>query len=169
MAIENSGLQNKYQEVLGNATIYITKKTVQFGQEVYQFHNITGFGVSELARVLLPIQLILGLFLFGLFAANFPDSSARTFGIFMVIVSIVCLIYNQTQPRKYGLLIHLNSGGLKFFSTTDKQGLKQVVATLYEYMDTDKDLGTYVVNFVQGNVTGNFIGGNARENNVNFQ
>jgi hypothetical protein len=36
-------------------------------------------------------------------------------------------------------------------------------------MDSDKDLGTYVVNIVEGSVTGNFIGGNAHENNVNFR
>jgi hypothetical protein len=67
------------------------------------------------------------------------------------------------------LAIYFNSGRSRFFSTRDKEGLKAVVATLYKYMDSDKDLGTYVVNIVEGSVTGNFIGGNAHENNVNFR
>jgi hypothetical protein len=169
MSNKNVGLSSKYEEVVGSSTIYITNKTVQFGEEVYQFHNMTGFGVSEIPRILLPIKLILGLFLLGLFAANFPDDAARSFGIFLIVISLVCLVYNQVQPRKYGLAIYFNSGRSRFFSTRDKEGLKAVVATLYKYMDSDKDLGTYVVNIVEGSVTGNFIGGNAHENNVNFR
>lgn len=152
---------DKYTEILNGGRICITKKSVQFGSSVYQFHNVTGFAVSKLQKNTLPMQFILALFIIGLFMANSPVG--REIGIIIVLGAIGGILYNISQPDRYGFGLYLNSGHEKIFTTTDVQGVKEVVETLYKYIESDQELSAYVVNIVEGNVTGNFIGGNARD------
>jgi hypothetical protein len=161
--------QTKYTEIIDKpATIYITKKTVQFDREVYQFSNITGFAVTKRkAENLIPISWLLVLFVLGLMMASIPNNN--WVGIIMVILALLGIFSNFSQPQRYGLGLYLNSGHERIFITSDIKGLKGVVAVLYEYMDSDEEKRAYVVNIVAGNVTGNFIGGDARNNNLNFQ
>lgn len=168
MAAKNNLLpDDKYTEIVKGATIYITKKTVQFGSDVYQFHNVTGFGISRIKTGnIFPITWILVLFVLGLIIGNVTGNSS--IGIIMVTLAIGGILSNVAQPKRYGLGIYLNSGHEKIFITNDVLGLKKIVAILYEYMDNKEKLGTYVVNIVEGNVTGNFIGGDAHKNNLNF-
>jgi hypothetical protein len=151
-----------------NEAIQITKKTVSFGQDVYQFRNIVGFseGEIELGNII-PIPLILSGFLFGLFLANFMTD--RTYGVAIAVISILGMIINIAQSRKYGLLLTLNSGDKHLFVTTDGRGLARVVGKLREFMETDSD-GKYVVTVndnsitVHGSLTGVAASGNKETN-----
>lgn len=169
MANNNLLPQTKYTEIIDKpATIYITRKTVQFDKEVYQFVNITGFAVTKRkAENTIPILWLLLLLILGSIMASIPNNN--WVGIIMVLFSLLGVFSNFSQPQRYGLGLYLNSGHERIFITSDIQGLKEVVATLYEYMDSGDDKRAYVVNIVEGNVTGNFVGGDARRNNLNFQ
>jgi hypothetical protein len=169
MANNNLSPQTQYTEIINKpATIYITRKSVQFGQEVYQFINITGFAVTKRkAQNTIPISWLLVLFVLGLIVGSIPNSV--WVGTTMVIIALLGIFSNVSQPQRYGLGLYLNSGHERIFITSDLKGLKAVVANLYEYMDSDDKKEAYVVNIVEGNVTGNFVGGDARHGNLNFQ
>lgn len=156
-----------------NTQIKITKKTVRFGSEVYQFRNVTGFGLSPVKNEnLFPIQFILGLFVVGLFCANIPEW--RLWGIIFVLAAIGGFYANTAQPKKYGLKLYLNSGSPSpVFITSDMEGLGNVVSELYQFMESNAE-GTYIINAedrsiqiagsVGGSVTAGDIGGSSSSN-----
>ncbi|WP_414586994.1 DUF6232 family protein [Scytonema sp. PCC 10023] len=118
--------------------IEITKKTVRFGSNIYQFRNITGFGLAEAKNGnVVPIKLILIGFAVGLFLANIPDF--RFWGIFIALAAIVGIIVNSSQPKRYGLQLELNSGRKRVFITRDLEGVKKVVSVLYNFMESDQE------------------------------
>ncbi len=157
---------DKYTEILEGGTIRLTAKTVQFGSNVFQFHNVTGFGIAKVDTIKIPLTSLLILFIIGLFIANLPNISV--FGLLIILGAIAGVISNFTQPQRYGLGLYLNSGHMKVFVTTDVRGLKVVVDDLCNYMENNK-LGGYVVNIVGGNVTGNYIGGDASDSGLSYR
>jgi hypothetical protein len=160
MMAANNILPQEQDKPIRNATIEITKRTVKFGSDVYQFRNVTGFGISPVKTAnLVPLQFILVMFVLGLLLANVPDF--RMWGIILVLLAIAGFIANNSQPKSYGLKLYLNSGSPSpVFITTDMQGLGEVVSDLYKIMETNEER-TYRINIVEGNVEGNFIGGDA--------
>ncbi|MBD1921292.1 hypothetical protein H6F77_09330 [Microcoleus sp. FACHB-831] len=161
----NNILQNNTDPIKRNESIYITKKTVRFGSDVYQFRNVTGFGVAEFKPAnIIPIKFILIIFVIGLIFGNIPDT--RSWGITIVLFSLFGIILNTFQPNQYGLKLYLNSGGGPIFLTRDMEGLKKVVQNLYKFMDSDKE-GSYIVNVqdssirIDGSVGGSVIKGDA--------
>jgi hypothetical protein len=161
----NNILQDNTAPIKKNETIYITKKTVKILSDVYQFRNVTGFGVAEFKPAnLVSIKFILILFVIGLILGNIPDT--RIWGITIVSLALFGIILNVFQEKEYGLKLYLNSGGGPIFFTKDKEGLKQVVQKLYEFMQSDKE-GSYVVNVqdssirIEGSVGGSVIKGDA--------
>lgn len=169
MAQNNLLSPNSQIDLINNATIYINKNTVQFGREVYQFHNITGFGVTPIKNTNTPWILIIGLFMFGILLFAFPSSEVRVAGFVSIAIGVVGLMNNLREPINYGFGLYLNSGQQKIFVTPNKDNLNKIVQELYDYMNDDNKNGTYVVNIVRGNVHGNYIGGNGQENNMNFK
>lgn len=91
-------------------------------------------------------------------------------GIILVLVAIGGFYANTSQPKKYGLKLYLNSGSPSpVFITSDMPGLEKVVSVLYEFMESNAE-GTYVIHAqdrsirIEGNVGGNFIGGDSQGN-----
>ncbi|MEG4577382.1 DUF6232 family protein [Microcoleus sp. N3A4] len=167
MAANNISPQNTDRPIWDDTQIYITKNTVKFGSEIYQFRNVTGFGISRVKTYKLPFQWILGFFVIGLVVANYFKNEMRAAGIIIAVVAIICLILNSFWPEKYGLKLYLNSGSpLPIFVTTDMKGLEKVVYVLYKFMESNAE-GSYVVYSsdrsirIEGNFEGNFIGGDA--------
>ncbi|MEG4996219.1 hypothetical protein [Microcoleus sp. B4-D4] len=168
----NISPQNTDRPIWDDTQIYITKNTVKFGSEIYQFRNVTGFGISPVKTEKFPIQWILGLFVIGLVVASyFNKPELRAGGIIMAIVAIIQLILNTFMPEKYGLKLYLNSGSpLPIFVTTDMKGLEKVVYVLYNFMESNAE-GSYVVyssdrsirieGSVGGSVTAGDIGGSS--------
>jgi hypothetical protein len=162
----NNILPQDTDKPIRNTTIEITNRTVRFGSDVYQFRNVTGFGLAPVKNEnLFPIQFILGVFVIGLFCANIPD--LRMWGIILVLVAIGGFYANTLQPKKYGLKLYLNSGSPSpVFITSDMSGLENVVSVLYKFMESNEE-GTYIIHAqdrsirIEGNFEGNFIGGDA--------
>ena len=167
----NNILPQEIDKPIRNTAIEITNRTVRFGSEVYQFRNVTGFGVAPVrTENLFPIQFILGLFVIGLFLANIPDW--RMWGIILVLVAIGGFYANTSQPKKYGLKLYLNSGSPSpVFITSDMPGLEKVVSVLYKFMESNEE-GTYIIDAqdrsisirIEGSVGGSVTAGNIEGN-----
>lgn len=172
----NDILPQDTDKPLRNIKIEITKRTVRFGSEIYQFRNVTGFGISSVTtdvntKNIFAMQFILGLFVIGIFLANFPDW--RRWGVTLISISIGGLYANTSQPKEYGLKLYLNSGyPSPVFITRDIRGLKEVVSTLYNFMENNEE-ATYIIYAedrsmrienryiqIEGSVGGSVIAGN---------
>ena len=152
-----------------NKEIRITKRTVSFGSDVYQFRNIVGFseGTVKMGN-LIPYSVIVLVFVIGLVLSNISRSS-QGIGILLILFSIGGIVINVMQQKKYGLLLTLNSGDKHLFITSDSINLKEVVTQLYNFMEADQE-GMYVVTVndnsirINGNLTGVASAGNQQTN-----
>lgn len=170
----NNTSQNIDRQI-GKATIEITKNTVQFDSDVYQFRNVTGFGVCPVQTLRVPLSWIWFSFIFGIWGTmnSSLNSDEKTGAMLCLAFGIVSLAFNKFWPPKYGLKLYLNSGSpLPIFITRDIQGLKGVVSVLYNFMESHEE-GHYVVYStdrsikIEGSVGGNFIGRNAMGDVIN--
>jgi hypothetical protein len=68
--------------------IKITKKTISFGRDVYQFHNVVGFsdGEVDFGKIIPMSVVLIGIFV-GFLVASFPF--AREYGILLLGLSFV--------------------------------------------------------------------------------
>lgn len=135
--------------------ILITKRTVRFARNVYQTHNIAGFSEGEVDIGRLPWIIIIIVLLIGLTVSAFNGA----LGQFLILLAIAGVVWNFAIPKRYGLLLTLNSGDRKLFTTTDKPGLEKVVSVIYDFIETEKD-ATYEISVTNNSVTGNFVQGN---------
>lgn len=171
----NNTSQNIDRQI-GKATIEITKNTVQFDSDVYQFRNVTGFGVCPVPTFKVPLSWIWFSFIFGLWRTmNSSLSSDEKTGAMLTIgFAILSWAFNKLWPPKYGLKLYLNSGSpLPIFITRDVPGLKKVVSVLYNFMESHEE-GHYTVystdrsiqikGSVGGAVTAGDIGGSSSSN-----
>jgi hypothetical protein len=149
-----------------NEEIKITRKTISFGQDVYQFHNVVGFsdGEVDLGKII-PMSIILIGFLVGFIVASFP--LFREYGITILVLSSVGLVVNLYQEKRYGLLLTLTSGDKHLFITNDSRGLAEVVGQIRSFMESD-DNSSYTVAVSNNSITvhGNFTGVAASGNNA---
>ena len=171
MGVNNTS-QNTDRQI-GKATIEITQNTVQFDSDVYQFRNVTGFGVCPVQTLRVPLSWIWFSFIFGIWGTmnSSLNSDDKTRAMLFLAFGIVSLAFNKFWPPKYGLKLYLNSGSpLPIFITRDIQGLKGVVSTLYGFMENNLE-GAYTI-YVQdrsirikgsvgGPVTAGDIGGSS--------
>jgi hypothetical protein len=122
--------------------IRISKRIVQFGSEIYQFHNVTGFGFSKI-----PDKRNFSLIYFAFFSLliGFFIKDLRTtpLGISIILSSFLLLMISLF-PSAYVFKIYLNSGDSMSFFTRDRVGIKRVVYELRQFMQSDKE-GNYEI------------------------
>ncbi|MCP2731632.1 DUF6232 family protein [Limnofasciculus baicalensis] len=140
--------------------LHVTKKSVKFGDNVYQFRNVTGFGIGEVKSEGIPILFILGLFLFGGILAT---TNNLLVGVIVISIAIGCTIWNIIRPKLYGLTLYLNSGDSRIFITSDTNWLNRAVSKLYDFIENAQE-GSYLSITVGGNIEGNIIGGDVGGN-----
>lgn len=129
--------------------IVVTKNVVKFGSYVYQFRNVTGFGLSQIkTNNIVPIQFIILLLLGGLILL-FQQFAV---GILILVCGVGCVYINISQPKKHGLELYVNSGNNVIFITTDKSGIRDVVSELCKFMESDIEEG-YIINIDQRSAT----------------
>jgi hypothetical protein len=149
---KNNLLQNgNAPDVVENPPpIKITKNTVRFGADIYQFRNISGFGLGEIPnKDIIPKTIIGALFIFGIILII---SVAKLWGIFLVLLAFAGIGMNNQQPKRYGLELYVNSGDNKIFITRDLEGIKNIVSVLYDFMESDLE-ESYVINIDQRNAS----------------
>jgi len=160
MATPNPLGSNQNITLERNKVITITKKTVRFSHNVYQTHNITGFSEGEVEIGTIPWVIIVALLLIG----SIAGLANSAIGFALSFAAIGGAIWNFTKPKHYGLLLTLNSGDKKLFTTTDKPNLKLAIGAIYEFIEKEKD-AIYQISINNGQVKGNWIqgdvGGNA--------
>jgi hypothetical protein len=139
-----------------NTKIFVTKKTVRFGKNVYQTHNIAGFSEGEVDIGQIPWVLVLLLLLFSLIVNSFNGG----IGALLLLAGLAGGIWNLVKPKHYGFLLTLNSGDKKLFVTPDKDGLKKVIIDIYDFIEKEKD-ATYEISIINSTITGNFVLGGA--------
>lgn len=160
MATPNPLGSNQNITLERNKVITITKKTVRFSHNVYPTHNITGFSEGEVEIGTIPWGIIVALLLMG----SIAGLANSGIGLALSLAAIGGAIWNFTKPKHYGLLLTLNSGDKKLFTTTDKPNLKLAIGAIYEFIEKEKD-AIYQISINNGQVKGNWIqgdvGGNA--------
>lgn len=124
-----------------SSSIKINKKTVSFGSEVYQFHNVTGFGLSKVPHkrnytliALACFSLLFGLLTFNLYSPKYRGVLIIIFSSFLLLGETFFSIYST-----YVFKIYLNSGNCISFATRDRAGIKKVVSKLYDFMQNEKE------------------------------
>lgn len=134
--------------------LYVTKKSVKFGDNIYQFRNVTGFGIGEVKTRKIPISWILGFFVFG----GILKTISNDFGLLLILMAIGAIVFNIMQPKLYGLTLYLNSGDSTIFITSDTPWLERAVGKLYDFTENAQE-GSYLSIKVGGNIEGNLITG----------
>jgi Family of unknown function (DUF6232) len=143
----NSINQDRQQRIVDTKTlIEVTKKTVRFGSDVFQFRNVAGFGTAQIQNQnIVPILVIVGFLLFGLTLLNFGNSG---WGWLLILAAIGGIVANFSQPERWGLKLYINSGDRIIFITKDIEGVKDIVTKLYEFMESESE-DSYIVNIDQ--------------------
>jgi hypothetical protein len=142
-------------KIAESSVIYITNKTVRFGDDVYQFRNVTGFGIGKVKSKTIPFLFILILFCLGVFILK---NSSDFSGQLCLYISIAALLFNILRPRLYGLKLYLNSGDAQIFVTSKTLWLENCVAKLYDFMEKAEE-GSFMTIKIGGHMTGNIVQG----------
>lgn len=154
MATANPLGSNQSITLEQNKVITITKRTVRFSRNVYQTHNIAGFGEGEVDIGTIPWVILIVVLILGLIIGTFN----KEVGWLLIFAGIGGGVWNLAKPKHYGFLLTLNSGDKNLFTTTDKEGLKQVIEVIYALIETEKE-ATYQISVNNSKVNGNFIQG----------
>ena len=133
--------------------IVVTKKVVKFGSYVYQFRNVTGFGIANVKTPykVPPLVILILLFLSAILFSQ-SDPTARGFGLLILLLGCAGVIENLSQPKRIGLELYVNSGDNVIFVTTDKSGIREVISQLCEFMESDIE-DIKVINIDQSRAT----------------
>ncbi len=156
---------NKAITIGKDKNITVTKRTVRFDKTVYQTHNISEFGEGEVEIFQISWMILIAILLLGWFTGSVDwlgDSVKNEISPVLIYSGLLGLLWNLARPKHYGFIITLNSGDKNLFITTDKNGLKQVISAIYEFIETEKDV-TYQILISNSQVRGNFIQGNAKD------
>lgn len=134
----------------GDKTLSITQRTVSVGAHVYATENICHFGPGKAPLFIIPravTHLLVILAIWFQLVASMAQSSLsygtsssgggqKVFAAFMVLLAIVAVLWNPLGPKRYGLLMSLNSGEKRFFATQDKRGLAAAVEQVQGLMES---------------------------------
>ncbi len=133
--------------------IVITKKVVKFGSYVYQFRNVTGFGVANVKTPykVHPLVILILLFLGGILLSQ-SDKTSQGFGILILLLACAGILDDLLRPKRIGLELYVNSGNNVIFVTTDKSGIREVISQLCEFMESDIE-DIKVININQSQAT----------------
>ena len=118
--------------------IEITNNTVKFGSSVYQFRNVTGFKVGKIPKNKFPFQPVIILIIGGALTVAF------VVGWFLLLLALFLIYRHFTQTQYYGLSLFLNSGQERFFVSSDKSFLQDIVSVLYEFMENKRDEAVFI-------------------------
>jgi TM2 domain-containing membrane protein YozV len=146
-----------------NKVITITKRTVRFSYNVHQTHNIASFAEGEVEMGGIHWGIIVACSTVGLIMGNMNLDQTKTVGILLWFAAMIGIAWNILKPKYYGLLLTLNSGDKTLFTTKNKEGLKQVIGVIYEFIEAEKE-ATYQISISNSEVSGNFIQGNVGGN-----
>lgn len=156
---------------LKGSKLYFSRRAVRLGNAVYLVRNITGFRVTEADSIttiinknVVPFEFIIFMCIMGLILLS--RDSNLTWAIGIVILIILCLIYNEFRPKTYEILTIEYVIEVSFVSgdkanilllnhkkvASDDKFLEDVVAKLYKVLDSN-DERTYVVNIEDKSIT----------------
>ncbi|WP_460049473.1 hypothetical protein [Sessilibacter sp. MAH2] len=150
--------------------IVINRGCLKFGKYVYQFSNVTGFSVGEYEKQKFPKKEIFFLVFFGILLLTI------FVGVIFLIIAYMVYRKHKNIKQVHYLCVLLNSGGRHYFRSTDKDGLLNIINSMYKIMTSSSnrefviDMSTNVVDMsdrkieINGDVSGNLISGDS--NNI---
>lgn len=147
---------NGKQTIEEKGFLEITNNTVKLANDVYQFRNVTGFGVGEVKTKGIPFNLIFILFLVAFVSGNIPGLGGWSLMFWVLVVGAV--VYNFNRPKVYGLSLYLNSGHEIVFATENIDLLNRAVRTLKDFMENPQEF-KYVNITVEKDNKGNIVVG----------
>jgi hypothetical protein len=145
---------NDRQTIEEKGFLEITVNTVRLEDDVYQFRNVTGFGVGNVKTKGFPLSLMIALAVLGLIGGIIPGLSSFSWLFWLLLIGAV--MYNASRPKLYGLSLYLNFGNETIFVTQNMEFLKHVVRTLKEFMENPKPgkvINITIGRDMKGNIT----------------
>ncbi|MCU0543668.1 MAG: hypothetical protein MUE44_16055 [Oscillatoriaceae cyanobacterium Prado104] len=133
----NLSSTNRNIHVLNNKTVFLTKNTVRFSENVYFVHNIESFsavnGIDY--RTEISYTIIIFLFILGLFVSSI---NSPTLGLLMYTLALGGTVFNLCKKKIKGLLMTFNSGNKILFVTNDNIGTKNAISVIYDFYENEK-------------------------------
>jgi hypothetical protein len=155
--------RNKSSEFVlrGYEVITVTNRTVRFSKTVCQTKNISSFSEGHVERGLIPwvmiiLSAIAGFFLFSI--SRYTGDGSSGLASILILFAFAGGLWNIGKPKHYGFLLSLNSGDRKLFVTQDTAGIKQVISTIYDFIEDEQD-ATYQISISNSQIKGNFVQG----------
>lgn len=145
---------NDSQTIEEKGFLEITANSVRLENDVYQFRNVTGFGVGDVKTKGIPFSSIAVLFLLALLSGIISGLSGWSWLLWLLLIGAI--VYNVSRPKLYGLSLYLNSGQETIFVTQDVDFLRQVVRTLKEFIENPKPgkvINISIGRDMKGNIT----------------
>jgi Family of unknown function (DUF6232) len=133
--------------------ITVTKRTVRFSKNVYQTNNIASFSEGNITASGLSWTLLIILIVIGIVV-----SALNGIGWVLILTGISGVVWNLLKPKKYGLLLSLNSGDKSLFVSSDTEGLQKTISVIYELIEEECE-ATYQVYISNSKIAGAFIQG----------
>lgn len=156
---------DKKKTIDKDGLLEVTNKTVKLKNDVFQFRNVTGFGVGNVKTQKIPYSFIFFTALFAWFAPDIMNVLGIVFASWIIWIIVAgMVIFNLSRPELYGLALYLNSGDERIFITEDMEFLSKVVRVLKEFMEEPKK--GKVINITIGrDFKGNITFGDSYEKN----
>jgi Family of unknown function (DUF6232) len=161
MRIDDRTKSSGYNISDSDEVLTITSRTVRFSKTVYQTRNIAAFSEGNVPIGHIPWLIILVCAIGGFFARYYIARGDSSVADFLILFAFGGVLWNLAKPKHYGFLLSLNSGEKKLFITRDKVGIKQVISTLYDFIEEERD-ATYQITVNNSQIKGNFIQGSTR-------
>lgn len=139
--------------------LYVTKRTVMFDGHVYPTANLSHFGPGKVPIFKLPWSFIIALFLVWVSAVIFNLGGVS---VLLFLAFAAALAWGLVNPKRQGVLITMNSGGVRLFKTSDTNGAQRVgllLRDMLEQVDGDPEEKVVTINDHSVNISDSAFSG----------
>jgi len=128
--------------------MHVNKYALTLNEDVFQFQNITGFGIKRISKpAIFPFKVILFFFLIGL-VLLLSENTLGGWGALLAFV-MQCINWLHQSRKLWSLFIYLPSSENQAILSEDWDGLTVITYTLCKLMESKDDEASYVININQ--------------------
>lgn len=140
------------------STLSITNRTLTLDSTIYQVSNITSVGKYRIKpRYRFNVRFIITCGVFGWLgievAKRNPDVLILKWIIgLLFFLAVLGILERFTKPKKYGLSIVTNSGGVKLIASTNEKLIDKIINKIVEIMNNRDAPANYTFNVSDGDI-----------------